>query len=276
MVIDQFQPGDIVLADRFFCSYWVIAALLARGVDVVVRLHQCRTADFRRGRRLGREDHLVTWPKPQQVPDWMSRAEYDAMPAELTVRELRVRVQDKTKRGRKLVIVTTLLDAKMYRAKEVGDLFRQRWHAELDLRSLKTDMKMEMLRTKSPEMVRKEVATHLLGYNLIRGIMAEAARVGGGEATAAELHGGAAHDPRVRGGSSLRSGADRGGPAAAVGVDRQEAGGRSSGPLRATGGEATSEAAPAAEDAPEEGQSLIKRGIIPYNKEIVLPTNDAP
>ena len=106
----------------------------------------------------------------------MSRAEYDAMPAQLTVRETRVRVKDKTKRVRKLVIVTTLRDAKIYRAKELGGLFRQRWYAELDLRSLKTDMHMEMLRTKSPEMVRKEVAMHLLAYNLIRGIMAEAAR----------------------------------------------------------------------------------------------------
>jgi Transposase DDE domain len=176
LVIAQFQPGDIVLADRFFCSYWVIAALQARGVDVVVRLHQRRRADFRRGRRLGREDHSVTWTKPQAIPDWMSRAEYDAMPARLTVRELRVRVRDQTKRVRNLVIVTTLLDAKTYPAKELGGLFRQRWHAELDLRSLKTEMQMEMLRTKSPEMVRKEVATHLLAYNLIRGIRAEAAR----------------------------------------------------------------------------------------------------
>ncbi len=178
-VIDRFRRGDIALADRFFCSYWVIAALRARGVDVVVRLHQCRKADFRRGRRLGRGDHLVTWPRPAAVPEWMSRAEYEAMPAELTVRELRVRVQDKTKRVRSLVIVTTLADAKVYRAKELGDLYRQRWHAELDLRSLKTEMQMEVLRTKAPEMVRKEVAMHLLAYDLIRGIMAEAARAGG-------------------------------------------------------------------------------------------------
>src|SRR5262249_14878034 len=152
MVIDQFQPGDIVLADRFFCSYWVIAALKARGVDVVMRLHQCRRADFRRGRRLGRDDHIVIWPKPQEIPDWMSRAEYEAMPEHLTIRETRVRVKDKTKRVRKLVIVTTLLDAREYKAKELGGLFRQRWVAELNLRSLKTDMHMEMLRTKSPEM----------------------------------------------------------------------------------------------------------------------------
>jgi hypothetical protein len=175
-VIAQFQPGDIFLADRFYCSYWVIAALQARGVDVVVRLHQARKADFRRGRRLGREDHIVTWTKPKHVPDWMSRVEYDAMPAEITIREFRVRIKDNTKRSRKLVIVTTLLDSRKYPAKEVGGLFRQRWDAELNLRSLKTHMKMEMLRTKTPEMVRKEVATHLLAYNLIRGIMAEAAR----------------------------------------------------------------------------------------------------
>ena len=131
-VLDQFQPGDIVLADRFFCSYWVIAALQARGVEVVVRLHQARTADFRRGRRLGREDHLVTWTKPTHVPGWMSRAEYEAMPAQITVRELRVRVRDRTKRVRDLVIVTTLADRTTYSAEELRSLFRQRWNAELD------------------------------------------------------------------------------------------------------------------------------------------------
>ena len=176
LVIDQFQGGEIVLADRFFGSYWVIAALQARGVDVVVRLHQARKADFRRGRRLGREDHLVTWTKPAHVPAWMSRAVYGAMPARITVRELRVRVKDKIKRVRDLVIVTTLVDSRIYKAAELGGLFRQRWHAELDLRSLKTEMRMEMLRTRSPAMVRKEIGMHLLAYNLIRGIMAEAAR----------------------------------------------------------------------------------------------------
>ncbi len=177
LVIEQFQPGDIFLADRFFCSYWVIAALQARGVDVVVRLHQCRSADFRRGRRLGIQDHLVIWTKPKQVPDWMNRDEYDAMPDQITIREFRVQVSDKTKRVRSLVVVTTLLDAKKYRVNDLGNLYRKRWNAELDLRSLKSEMRMDVLRTKSPDMVRKEIAAHLLAYNLIRGIMAEAARV---------------------------------------------------------------------------------------------------
>src|SRR3954452_24120095 len=175
-VVAQFQAGDIALADRFFCSYWVIAELKRRGVDVVVRLHQRRKADFRRGRRLGRGDHLVTWTKPAQVPAWMTRVEYEAMPGELSVREIRVRVTDKTKRVRTLIIVTTLADARVYRADGVRGLYRQRWEAELNLRSLKCVMKMDVLRTKTPEMVRKEVAMHLLGYNLIRGIMAEAVR----------------------------------------------------------------------------------------------------
>jgi hypothetical protein len=179
LVIEQFQPGDIFLADRFFCSYWVIAALQARGVDIVVLLHQCRKADFRRGRRLGLNDHLVEWNKPKQVPNWMNRGEYDAMPEKITIREFRVRVRDKSKRVRSLVVVTTLSDSKSYRVKDLGDLYRQRWQAELDLRSLKSEMRMDVLRTKSPEMVRKEIAAHLLTYNLIRGIMAEAARVEG-------------------------------------------------------------------------------------------------
>ena len=175
-ILREFRPGDIVLADRFFCSYWVIAALKARGVDVVVRLHQRRRADFRCGDRLGRGDHVVLWNKPAAVPDWMSREEYEAMPRRLAIRELRVHVADKTKRVRRLVIATTLLDARAYRSRELGGLYRERWNAELDIRSLKTHMHMDVLRTRSPEMVRKEVATHLLAYNLIRGIMAEAAR----------------------------------------------------------------------------------------------------
>jgi hypothetical protein len=171
----QLQPGDIALADRFFCNYWVIADSQRRGVDVVFRLHQTRKADFRRGRRLGPDDHIVTWPKSQK-PDWMSPAEYAAMPKELKLREIRVRIKERNKRTRVLVIVTTLLDATKYPASALGDLFRQRWHAELDLRSIKTTMGMEMLRTKTPGMVRKEIGMHLLAYNLIRGVMAEAAR----------------------------------------------------------------------------------------------------
>jgi Transposase DDE domain len=124
------KPGDIALGDRHFCSYWVIADSLRRGVDVVLRLHQMRKTDFRRGRRLGPDDHIVTWPKAQR-PDWMSPAEYAKMPKELKLREIRVRIKDRKKRTREIVIVTTLLDATKYSASAIGDLFRQRWHAEV-------------------------------------------------------------------------------------------------------------------------------------------------
>ncbi len=178
------------------------------------------------------------------------------MPAELTIREFRVRVQDKTKRVRKLVVVTTLTDAADYPAKELGSLFRQRWYAELDLRTLKTDMRMEMLRTKSPEMVRKEIAVHLLGYNLIRGVMAEAARAAMVHPRQLSFKGCIARGAVVRGGASVRPGADRGGLAPAVAAHRQEAGGGPSRPLRAAGGEAASRTAPAAADDAEEGPSI--------------------
>ena len=98
------------------------------------------------------------------------------MPKELKLREIRVRIKDRKKRTRVLVIVTTLLDATKYPASALANLFQQRWNAELDIRSIKTTMAMEMLRTKTPDMVRKEIGMHLLAYNLIRGVMAEAAR----------------------------------------------------------------------------------------------------
>src|SRR5262249_51776926 len=170
--------GDIAWADRLFGTDWLIAAWQGRGVDIVTRRHQRRKADFRRGRRLGVDDHVVTWRKPEGLPEWMSRAESEAMPAELTLREIRLQVRDKSQRIRTVVLVTTWLDAQLYSAEEIRGLYRQRWHAELDRRSLKTVMRMEVLRGQSPEMVRKEVAVHLLASNRIRGIMAEAARVG--------------------------------------------------------------------------------------------------
>jgi hypothetical protein len=174
-ISSQLQPGDIALADRFFGNYWVIVDSQRRGADVVFRLHQGRKTDFRRGRRLGPNDHIITWPKAQR-PDWMSPAEYAKMPGELRLREIRVRVKEPGKRTREIVIVTTLLDATKYPASAIADLFKQRWHAELDLRSLKSAMGMEMLRTKTPDMVRKEIGMHFLAYNLMRGVMAEAAR----------------------------------------------------------------------------------------------------
>ena len=172
---ESLETGDIVLADRYYASYWTIAGLLQRGVDSLFRQFQRRKIDFRKGKRLGRDDHLVTVPKPSKPPEWMDLATYQQIPAELTVREVRVRVEQRGFRVRTLVLVTTLLDAQLYNKQELAEVFRLRWHAELDLRSIKQTMNLSVLRCKTPEMVRKEIWMRLLAYNLVRTLMARAA-----------------------------------------------------------------------------------------------------
>jgi putative transposase len=168
------NEGDVILADRYFSGWFDIALPLQRGFDVVLHKHQLRRTDFREGDRLGKEDHLVSWSKPAR-PKWLSRDAYDALPQELTLREVRVHVAQQGFRTRSLVVVTTLLDAERYSAEAIAMLYRRRWQAELNLRSLKVVLQMDQLRCKKPERVRNEFWTHLLGYNLIRGVMASAA-----------------------------------------------------------------------------------------------------
>jgi putative transposase len=166
--------GDVVLADHYFSGWFDIAMLQMRGASVCVRKHQLRKDDFPTGQRLGSYDHVVAWTKPQR-PKWMSRELYETMPNELVLREVRVVVEEKGFRTRKLVVVTTMLDADECPAEEVGELYRRRWRSELHLRSIKTVLQMDRLRSKTPEQVRKEFWMHLLGYNLIRGVMAHSA-----------------------------------------------------------------------------------------------------
>jgi hypothetical protein len=174
-LFDSLQAREVLLGDRVFCTYFDIALLQEQHVDTVVRLHQGRRADFRRGRRLGRDDHSVSWRKPSRRPAWMDEATYRRLPDRLTVREVRVRVRVPGFRTKSLVVVTTLLDAGEYTARDLADLYRARWHAELDLRSLKQTLQMDVLRCRTPAMVRKEIWAHLLAYNLIRRVMADAA-----------------------------------------------------------------------------------------------------
>jgi hypothetical protein len=175
---DGLEPGDLLLADRYYGSFWELALTRQRNADMVCRLHQRRRTDFRTGRRLGREDHVVGWTKPAR-PEWLDEATYAALPATLAVREVRVRVRLAGFRTRVLVVVTTLWDAAAFGRQDVALLYRMRWYAELDLRALKQTMQMDILRCQSPEMVRKEVWAHLLAYNLLRGLMARAAEEGG-------------------------------------------------------------------------------------------------
>jgi putative transposase len=177
-LLDQFREGDILLADRHYCTYFMIALLLELGVDFVVRLHQRRTADFRRGKRLGKGDHLATWTRPVRPP-WMDQATYDRMPESIEVREVFVHVDQPGFRTESLVVVSSLTNPREYAKEDLAELYRQRWLAELDIRAIKITLGMDILRCLSPEMVRKEVWACLLAYNLIRQTMLQAAERSG-------------------------------------------------------------------------------------------------
>jgi hypothetical protein len=177
-LLNRLAKGDVLLADAMFSNYWTIALLLEREVDLVSRHDGKRKMDFRQGRRLGCYDHIVTWHRPKRPP-WMNLRLYHRLPETLSIRELKVEVRQKGFRCRRLYLVTTLLDPQCYSVADLAMAFRARWHAELDLRSIKQVMQMDVLRCKSPAMVRKEIWMHLLAYNLIRTLMARAAEEAG-------------------------------------------------------------------------------------------------
>ena len=141
-IIGCFAKGDVAVADRFYGNYWMIVLLMQAGVDVCFRKHQARHTDFRRGRRLGKDDHIVSWHRPGRPP-WMSKEMYDSMPKSIELREIRYVI---TKPGRKqdpFVIVTTMTDiegADAVQYEDLAELFGFRWSAELDIRSIKPHM----------------------------------------------------------------------------------------------------------------------------------------
>ncbi len=165
-----FVAGDVMLADSYYCSYFLIAALRSRGVDVLFEQHGARHTDFRSGEKLGARDHVVKWSKPAARPEWMMPQQYAAYPAELILREVKVR---------KKVLVTSFLNPREVCKRELGQLFLRRWNVELDLRNIKTTLGMERLTCKTPAMCEKELWVYVLAYNLIRLLMAEAAAQAG-------------------------------------------------------------------------------------------------
>jgi Transposase DDE domain len=173
------QPGDLLLGDRGFCSYVLMALLEMMGVACLFRLHQARPHDLRGGIRLGRNDRLVVWHKPAQKPRYLPKALWRRVPEELTVRVLRVQTRLPGFRTKTVTLVTTLSDAQDYPADELAGLYLRRWGIELWWRHLKISLGMEVLRCHSPAMIHKELEMYLIGYNLIRCLMAEAAALYG-------------------------------------------------------------------------------------------------
>lgn len=162
----SFQANDIILGDRYYSSYWVIADCINRGIDVLFEAHASRKIDFKKGVQLGKKDHINIWEKPAK-PEWMDAETYAEFPDNLEVREF--------KTGKK-TLVTTLMHKKKFHKKILTELFYMRWNVEVDLRSIKTTMNLEILRCKTPEMIRKELWCGLTGYNIIRAMMAESAK----------------------------------------------------------------------------------------------------
>jgi putative transposase len=175
-LLATFDAHDVVVFDRYYCSFMMLALLSRQGVHVCARLHHCRRSDFRRGRRLGPGDHLITWTRPQR-PTWMSPEQYAQIPETLTLREVHFDVTVPGRRVETLTVITTLTDPQTYSRQDIADCYGFRWNAELDIRQIKQTLHLDHVRCKTPQMVRREVWVTLLAYNLIRKVIATAAAV---------------------------------------------------------------------------------------------------
>ena len=170
------SPGDILLTDSLLSTWFEMFTLKQSGVACNSRLNKAtRRADFRRGKRLGKGDHVVRWYKPNPLRA-VDAATYKTLPDYIEIRETRVRVEQEGFRTKEIIVVTTLLDPEEATQEELARLYRCRWNQELDIRDIKITLQMDILRCKTPELVRKEIWTHILAYNLIRTIMAQAAK----------------------------------------------------------------------------------------------------
>jgi len=173
-MLDHFGPGDLGVFDRYYCSYMMIGLLHLRGAHVCARLHQRRKSDFRRGKRLSDGDHIVTWTRPQR-PDWMPEALYAQIPETLTLREIQFEVTEPHRRVTRITVVTTLIDPQTYPKEDIAELYNYRWNVELDIRAIKDTLNLRHVLCKSPRMVALHLRVTLLGYNLIRRLIAAAA-----------------------------------------------------------------------------------------------------
>ena len=162
------EPGDILLADALLATWWIIADTIARKADVLMVQHGRRQTDFSQGVFLGVHDHIAEWPKPQR-PNWMGPLEYQRYPAKLRLREVEIDQR---------ILVTSLLDAETITPRELDTLYRLRWNIEVDWRTIKVTLHMDVLRCLTPAMIRKEISVHLLAYNLVRWAMASATYLG--------------------------------------------------------------------------------------------------
>lgn len=174
-LIDQLKQGDLLLGDRYYPSFFMIAKLMEKKVHGVFQIQGARDYDFREGQKLGALDHIVTWTKPASQPCWMSDEEFESFPNEISVRQVDVTEQAKT--GDRMVLVTTLLDEAIFTKKELSKLYKSRWAIESALKCLKADFCLDHIHAKSPDMVEKVVWSHLLAFNQIKWYMLNISRM---------------------------------------------------------------------------------------------------
>jgi len=172
-LMGKIRKGDIFA----FCSYATLARLVARGADSLMRLHQARSCDLRRGKVLGPLDRLVEWSRPLKCPPGCDKETFETLPPTLAVRLIGLRVEVPGFRSRSITLVTTLTDADLYPADELRELYAKRWNVELHFHQIKIALGMDVLRCQSPEMIEKEILVHLIAYNLIRAFMQRAAHI---------------------------------------------------------------------------------------------------
>jgi len=177
----RLQSEDVVVANSAYGTYVDLALVHSQKADAVFRKHHARQCDFRRGKKLGIGDHIVQWQRPLGCPPSMSLSDFEALPQSIEVREVHLLVQQPGFRPKEIILVTTLLDPKRYPKAKLAQLYQLRWQAtEVNLKHLKTTLKMEMIAAKTPEMVQKEIYMHLLAYNLLRTLMWQSVQSTGG------------------------------------------------------------------------------------------------
>lgn len=173
-LLHNFHKDDLVIADAYYASFFLIAHLTMHGMHFIFPKLISRLHDFRAGIRLGEKDHIITWKKPRK-PEWMDQETYDSFPNNITLRECEIIKSVKGYRTQKMIIVTNFLNAKIASKETISNLYSLRWMIELDIRIIKQTLNMDILKGKTPEMVRKEIWSCILAYNLIRKIMAQSA-----------------------------------------------------------------------------------------------------
>lgn len=182
--LGQLEKGDMLVGDRLYSSYEAIARLKGNGAEYTGRNHQARKIDFRRGRRLGRDERLLAWKKPRVQPplSQLPEEEWAALPEKMEMRIIRTRKRDRQGNPKTMYVVSTLTDPDQYPAEEIASIYKHRWEIELRFRDIKTTMGMEMLRTRTPRMIEKEILMNMIAYNLIKLLSYKAASGSGGSA----------------------------------------------------------------------------------------------